>query len=185
MAQYKLTHKCGHPGSIALIGTASKSKDWHINRAENSECDTCAARTREAENKLASEAAAEVAAKAGLPTLVGSEKQIAWAETIRLHFIETKSQHIREMAQQAIDRGPGAGMAFSPEQAAIIRDGIEAAIVLAASETSARVWIDSRNLTVIDTYRAYCAPLKALVVAAATPEQMAKAEAIKAAKASA
>ena len=75
MAHYTINHKCGHSVEIQLFG---KMEDRYrrIEWLETQECEEC---------KRAKANAAAAAAKdaRGLADLTGSEKQIAWANTIR------------------------------------------------------------------------------------------------------
>ena len=75
MAHYTINHICGHSVEIQLLG---KMEDRYrrIEWLETQECEEC---------KRAKANAAAAAAKdaRGLADLTGSEKQIAWANTIR------------------------------------------------------------------------------------------------------
>lgn len=75
MAHYTINHTCGHSVEIQLFG---KMKDRYsrIEWLETQECEEC---------KRAKANAAAAAAKEarGLADLEGSEKQVAWANTIR------------------------------------------------------------------------------------------------------
>jgi hypothetical protein len=76
--------ECG--ASVQVWGSSRSEADrkaaWH--KKEGHVCDACAAKRRAAEN----EAAAQTNNAAGLPNLIGSEKQVAWAETIRKEILE-------------------------------------------------------------------------------------------------
>lgn len=62
---------------------ADKAEEWAIKNVE--ECPEC---TFKARVKYENEQAMEMSENLDLPKLEGSEKQIAWANTIRIKFIE-------------------------------------------------------------------------------------------------
>jgi hypothetical protein len=87
MAKYTVTRACGHEETISLIGK-TKLREWRLENVEpNKPCYECwqaeQARKREEENRQA----AEAAQGQELPALVGTEKQILWAETLRQKFM--------------------------------------------------------------------------------------------------
>ena len=75
MAKYIINHTCGHQVTVQLYGSY-KDRERRIAYLETCECDEC----RKAK---ANAAAAAAKAERGLADLTGSEKQIAWANTIR------------------------------------------------------------------------------------------------------
>ena len=75
MAKYIINHTCGHQVTVQLYG-AYKERERRIAYLETCECEEC----RKAKANAAAEAAK---AERGLADLTGSEKQIAWANTIR------------------------------------------------------------------------------------------------------
>ncbi len=80
MPHYTVTHTCGHEERVNLIGKPDY-RDWRVRRLEEEDCFAC---------RKASElqAAKQVAAEYDLPPLHGSEKQIEWAETIRVQKLD-------------------------------------------------------------------------------------------------
>jgi len=79
MAGYKGTHSCGHEGKVNLIGPA-KQRQWKIDRHFENVCTDCFLKQKSEENQKAM----EESKKMELPELTGSEKQVAWANSIRL-----------------------------------------------------------------------------------------------------
>jgi len=75
MAKYTINHTCGHQVEIQLFGKY-EDREKRIAYLETCECYEC----RKAKDNAAAAAAKE---ERGLPDLTGSEKQIAWANTIR------------------------------------------------------------------------------------------------------
>lgn len=78
MAKYQVTHACGHIKTHSLFGK-NKDREWRIARLESEYCSDCVEAERQKQNQMNAQKNAEY----GLPELEGSEKQIAWAETIR------------------------------------------------------------------------------------------------------
>jgi hypothetical protein len=75
MAKYTINHTCGHSVEIQLFGKMD-DRYRRIEWLETQECDEC----RRAKANAAAAAAKETR---GLTDLKGSEKQVAWANTIR------------------------------------------------------------------------------------------------------
>lgn len=86
MAKYDVTYACGHDGVVQLFGRG-KDREWKLKRYESQLCDACAEKQKEKEREEANAEAAATAKKAGLPELVGSEKQIKYGETCRQDLI--------------------------------------------------------------------------------------------------
>lgn len=90
MAKYSVEHSCGHTLIHHLIGKNSE-RERKISWMENNLCKDCfIAQQEELKQKQKTDAAQEAenfATEAGLVLLVGTEKQIAWANTVRMHFI--------------------------------------------------------------------------------------------------
>jgi len=83
MAWYSVTcPTCGGERREQLYGP-HKSREYALDHGDWT-CESCKTQKRQADNK----AAAQANTDAGLPLLEGSEKQIAWAETIRKSTIE-------------------------------------------------------------------------------------------------
>ena len=75
LAKYKIKHPCGHETTANLVGPISK-RQWQINKMEQENC-------RECHKEQKSKEAAIRAEEKALPNLTGSDKQVAWAITIR------------------------------------------------------------------------------------------------------
>lgn len=83
MAWYYGTYSCGHEGRVNVIGKMSE-RQWKIDRHFEGICEECKAKEREEANKKSTEKSKEY----DFPELSGTEKQIAWANTIRMNFYE-------------------------------------------------------------------------------------------------
>ncbi|WP_406850127.1 hypothetical protein [Chromobacterium phragmitis] len=123
MSKYTITHSCGHTAEHNIIGTnvnneRDKKAAWLAGRV-------CADCYRQEQIQQAADNTAS------LPTLVGTEKQIAWATTIRSNAATSIRQMQSELS--AIPDGdPRKSAALS------IMDG-------ALQQAECRYWIDRRD----------------------------------------
>ncbi|MFB6985598.1 hypothetical protein [Streptomyces sp. NPDC056304] len=78
MAKYWVTRACGHDERVDLTGP-HKRREQVIERMEESDCGNCVETQRQKENAANAAAAQAV----GWPRLAGTERQVAWAETLR------------------------------------------------------------------------------------------------------
>jgi len=92
--KYEITHTCGHVEAVQLYGKASE----RVNREAYLQTTMCPECYRMAQNRKA----AEQAAQQGLPKLLGTEKQVIWAETLRQKAINALTAEI-EKAQAVLD----------------------------------------------------------------------------------
>lgn len=118
MAKYTITHKCEHIEEVQLFGKM-EDRERRIAYLESIECDEC----RKAKVNAEASAAKEVR---GLANLTGSEKQVAWANTIR------------ENAYKCLDM---LSQFANNDQAKQMMDGWRSKM---GAETSAKWWIDNR-----------------------------------------
>ena len=91
MAKHDIKYTCGHTGTVNIIGP-HRSRQSRIAYLESGECFDCF-------KQHSSEVAREQARELELPALVGTEKQVAWAETLRLaklEEIEAVVEHLDE-----------------------------------------------------------------------------------------
>lgn len=96
MAKYEVTRSCGHIEKVELFGP-SKNRNWRLDNVEAKKlCEECYRAKLAEERELANKQAAEAAQAQGLPELEGTEKQIAWAETIRQEVLAAIDDYILE-----------------------------------------------------------------------------------------
>lgn len=76
MGTYDITYRCGHAGTVYLVGP-HRARESRLQYLASGNCVDC---YRRQSTQVAQEQAHEME----LPVLVGSEKQIAWAETLRV-----------------------------------------------------------------------------------------------------
>ena len=125
MAKYNIKYGCGHEGCLQLIGK-NDYREWRILQAECGVCPDCWKAEQQAKRDAEDAAAAAEAKAQELPALSGSEKQIAWAETIRQKFFNAISPLAEKVLPDAIDAWTAAVDSFQ-------------------RETAARWWIDNRE----------------------------------------
>ena len=89
------------------------------------------------------EAAAVAAAEQGLPRLTGSEKQVAWATTIRDELLGRCEGWIKETIKMAEGKA-------TDEDLARFREETGKALETLKSKTSASWWIDHRGDSSVD-----------------------------------
>lgn len=118
MAKYTINHTCGHQVTIQLYGS-NKDRERRIAYLETIECEEC-------RKSRANAAAAEANAARGLADLAGTEKQVAWANTIR----DNAYRCLDSLAPLATN-----------EQAKAMMDGWRAKM---DATTDAKWWIDNR-----------------------------------------
>lgn len=132
MAKYDVTYTCGHTDTIQIYGPG-RDREWKLANEESKLCPDCYKAKLEADRQKQNAEAAEANQAAGLPKLEGTEKQIAWAESIRKSMID----HIIEYyISQITDEAK----AEHPEEYERVMKGFEAL----KRHTDASWWIDNR-----------------------------------------
>ena len=134
MAWYTITHRCGHDERHQLVGQ-TRSREWQAEKLAEDLCGECFEKERAAIN--ARMAAANAAS--GLPALTGSEKQVAWAETIREAIIRQADARLDEAIQAEPEDRQAEATAMAAEVKRLIR-----------AETKASWWIDNRGRPIAD-----------------------------------
>lgn len=129
MAEYTVTHACGHEGVVTLEG-ARRNADWRLRREAEKLCYNCfmekvsEERARERKEAIASEKAA------GLPKLKGTPRQVEWARAIRKEIGDKiADSHVR------LDY-------VSPEALEEVNDAIDLVVDEVMHQTEAKWWID-------------------------------------------
>lgn len=133
MAKYSVEHSCGHTVEVQLQGKMTE-RTRKLEWLAGQDCPACEKAERAAKHNAANAAAAQANAEAGLVTLHGSDKQIAWAETIRAQFIPGLQAKLAEVQSKATEAN-----------AALVAQAVEM-IQSIIDEKSASYWIDSRDL---------------------------------------
>jgi hypothetical protein len=137
VAKYTVTRACGHEETVVLFGK-TKDRDWRLENVEPQKlCSECYAKQlaeqREKENAEAAEAAKEM----NLPELTGSEKQIAWAETIRQKMLVSIDEFIFKSVKAEMRNDPQ----------------LQAAVQCIRNKAESRWWIDHRYINMPYEFR--------------------------------
>ena len=85
MSKYGGTYACGHEGVVNVIGKMSE-RQRKVDYAFSHLCPKCAKEERERKILEENQNSKALSAEYGFPNLTGTEKQIDWANTIRLNF---------------------------------------------------------------------------------------------------
>lgn len=140
MAWYYGTYSCGHEGRVNIIGP-TKDRQWKVDRHFEKMCPECYEKYLEEEREKANNEAAEKAKEMELPKLIGTEKQIAWANTLRQDFIE-KSEKINAEELKRFKMWDEDLKGLKLEEIPEIVDYI------LITKNNASYWIDNRNRTI-------------------------------------
>jgi len=147
MSWYYGTYSCGHEGRTNIVGK-TKDREWKAERHFEGLCTECWEIEKQRKFDEANAKAAAEAAEYGLPDLTGTEKQVAWANTLRQNWISEAEKWI-VYSEGRLDRGR---FKNHPEEAEQLKKGIAAMKVAMEArlleEASARFWIDNRHETV-------------------------------------
>jgi hypothetical protein len=147
MAKYDVKFSCGHTETIQLVGKIKERErriEWLENHGLCSECyEAEKKRQFEEQNKKAAEEAKEY----GLPELSGTEKQVAWGNTIRQEWIreaEIQIKYAKEFLEDARESKPEAIQEYQ-EKLDIVTEAVE---WILKNRTDAKQWIDTRHYSV-------------------------------------
>lgn len=131
--KHSVEHVCGHPAEHDLTGSLPYQA-WEAKRRGGGPCPICWATSVDSENALN----AAYAAEQDLPELAGTEKQVAWAVTIRADFLAGLPGKLAALNVE-VTRQHGAALASSSTAVlALLRE-------LACTELSAPWWIRNRT----------------------------------------
>lgn len=130
MAKYEITRACGHTETVHIAGPVA-GRDRQAEYESGKLCYECYKAEQAKQRAAESQTASEAAKSSGLPALTGSEKQVAWAETIRAAAAQSLNA-MRPMLQAAPEANrKAADIALAIIDATLVR-------------TSAHDWIESR-----------------------------------------
>ena len=87
MAWYYGTYSCGCEGRTNVVGP-TKNRQWIADKKFEGMCTDCYRRQKEEEKEKANESAEKKAKEMELPELVGTKKQVTWANTIRVKMLD-------------------------------------------------------------------------------------------------
>lgn len=131
MTRHLVVHACGHPAEHELIG-APHRREWQASKRAEGPCPRCwRARVDSADAENAA-----LAVERCWPELAGTDKQQAWAITIRGCLVDELPSRMVELAQAGEDRGT----VFPAQQQALVL-----AREICLEQTSAAWWIGNRK----------------------------------------
>lgn len=105
--KYNVTYSCGHTATVELFGKNADRENKLKWMSEKGLCPECyKAFLRQDDKEKAEEVLSE--SKLTLPTLTGTEKQIAYAEELRNYYIRDNAPGISTYARikRIVDKGP-------------------------------------------------------------------------------
>lgn len=140
MSWYEGIYSCGHEGRINIIGPTKdrqRKADWYFSNV----CPECYKKYLKEERENKNKEAAEKSAEMELPKLIGTEKQVAWANSIRIEKINAlmkKNEKIAEMLERK-------GLEKIPEENIGIKEISDATDYFIRVYTDAKWWIEHRR----------------------------------------
>lgn len=155
MAWYEGTYSCGHEGRVNIIGPTKdrqRKVDYHFSGL----CDACAEKERQAKIEEENKKAALETREMELPELQGTEKQVPWANTLRVKFAKEMEELIKWTSDNAANRRWVLKKLIAYEikrapQSADISWFIEEILQYSLREkTSASYWINHRDLEIYE-----------------------------------
>ena len=91
----EIIHSCGHAERHIVGGTFAADGDAQARRLARMKCKPCFKAGKQAKADVQADADRATLAGIELPGLTGSERQIAWAETIRLESLAALRDKVR------------------------------------------------------------------------------------------
>lgn len=146
MAWYYGTYSCGHDGRVNIIGP-TKDREWRKERAFEKLCPKCYDKHLIEQRKKANKEAAEKSKEMELPELIGTEKQVAWANSLRMEVVNEYEKLIEE-AESVFKKYGVDNIEFHGREAGLkitIDDFSECVNFALTEKIDARFWIDNRN----------------------------------------
>jgi hypothetical protein len=135
MAWYYGTYSCGHDGREDIVGP-TKNRQWIADRKFEGLCYECYQAKLEADREAANREALEKAREMELPELTGTEKQVAWANTLRQQVIERFEAKIKEGFTPSVTKRHG-----------ITEEKLRATLQnILSTKTDAKWYIDNRDI---------------------------------------
>jgi hypothetical protein len=155
MAQYTIDHTCGHTSRQNIIGPSS-SRKRRIEWLETTLCNDCYKEKMDAERAAVNAASLQTSIELDLPPLTGSEKNVQWATTIRLQWLQHVTQKhdtysiLHSLSAVGIDHraivkraegDPNASIENLYSSSVVVLEAIEPLLYeWAGSKTEARFW---------------------------------------------
>ncbi|MFD1674104.1 hypothetical protein [Alicyclobacillus fodiniaquatilis] len=157
MSWYTINYQCGHEGDEQIYGPIKDRKEIAERRGQKL-CPDCYKEEVTKKREVERLQATEKAQTQNLPELVGSEKQVAWAQTIRMKSLESVEKYMENrkpgviknadmpMAEQNIRWMKRECREFLEDKSlGEFFEIVTAGIDILRSQTSASWWIDHRQ----------------------------------------
>ena len=104
MPWYDGTYSCGHEGTVNITGP-SKDRQRKADYIFSGLCPECYKKQLEKEKEEKDIEAARKAKEMDLPELSGTEKQVAWANTLRMSQIEKLNERFEKIEAALKEKG--------------------------------------------------------------------------------
>lgn len=140
----KGTFSCGHEGYATVFGT-KKERRWREETVFLGVCPDCYKKSMDEKRAEENKVALEESNQLGFPALVGSAKQVAWANTIRLKFYHDFSEYVKTVIQKQPDIINVRNEDFN--KSIVINRLMEIQQYAVTEKLDAKFWIDNRDLT--------------------------------------
>lgn len=141
MAKYTGIYSCGHEGTVNVIGPM-KDRQWKIDKKFSELCPECYEKHLQKEREKANREAEEKSKEWELPELTGTEKQIAWANTIRIQI----SENIRNKSKDDSDYNFRCYCSDFDFKTSDVINNIEEIIdYMLSTKTDSKFYIENRN----------------------------------------
>lgn len=144
MAWYYGEYSCGHEGRVNIIGPV-KDREWKKEREFSKLCPECYRKEQEERIKMENEESARLSQELELPELSGTEKQVAWANTIRMNMVSK----ISDIENKLKESGKRIRFYHAYKSESYITVSFESLSDMAdmgfSSHTDAKFWIEHRE----------------------------------------
>ncbi|GAB4300816.1 MAG: hypothetical protein Kow0096_21170 [Thiohalomonadaceae bacterium] len=133
-------HACGHTVLYPFYGDDDFTWPDRLQQLGESPCRLCQVEEQRKEQRQKSAQARHRAQQRGLPPLEGSDKQVAWAETVRLNAFGAIDKVLKWMEQVSAQAEEE-----DPDHWHMMQQGIHKAIAYLENQVDAKWWIDHRH----------------------------------------
>lgn len=159
MAKYAVTHSCGHDQVHVLFGK-HKDRESKIEWLATTLCTDCYHGKLRDEREAASKQCHDWSKSEGLSPLTGTEKQIAWAETLRASMLGNVRIEADRIKAHIEEHKCGDDPAMQAAWAAILDS-----LTWLSQQAMAKFWIDNRDRAELELILLcpYCAPHASLI----------------------
>lgn len=99
MAWYYGTFSCGHEGRVNIIGP-TKDREWKKEKAFEKLCPECYEKYLAEEREKANKEAMKKAEEMEFPVLLGTERQVAWANTLRNAVVDRYEKQLKSFEER-------------------------------------------------------------------------------------